>query len=116
MVQILVEWSFHNAFQLHVQYKDFKCKPDTADCCHQWILYNQPDFANVISLLEETCQAWSFDVIFLPKFHCELNFIEQCWGYAKRIYHMCPVSSKEIDLENNVITSLDSIPIDSMCR
>ena len=86
MVQILVEWGFHNAFQLHVQYKDFKCKPDTADCCCQWILYNQPDFANVISLLEETCQAWGFDVIFLPKFYCELNFIEQCWGYAKRIY------------------------------
>lgn len=116
MAQILVERGFANAFSLRAECKDFKCKPGAEDCCCRRILYNQHDFVNVISLLEITCQARGFDVIFLPKFHCELNFIEQCWGYAKRIYRMCPVSSKEIDLENNVVSSLDSIPIESMRR
>ncbi|KAJ7114988.1 hypothetical protein C8R44DRAFT_562140, partial [Mycena epipterygia] len=37
-----------------------------------------------------------------------------CWGYAKRIYRMFPTSSKEEDLERNVIAALDSVPIESM--
>jgi transposase len=37
----------------------------------------------VESLLETYCKSCGVNVIFLPKFHCELNFIEQCWGYAK---------------------------------
>jgi len=48
---------------------------------------------------------------FITKFHCELNLIEQCWGAAKWIYCMYPVSSKEADLEANVISALDSVPI-----
>ncbi|KAG1891993.1 hypothetical protein F4604DRAFT_2865 [Suillus subluteus] len=49
-------------------------------------------------------------------FHCELNFIEQCWGYAKRIYRQYPTSSKEVDLERNVLSALESVPLDSMRR
>ncbi|KAF9218211.1 hypothetical protein BS17DRAFT_674456, partial [Gyrodon lividus] len=51
---------------------------------------------------------------FLLKFHCELNFIEQCWGYAKQLYHCYPSSSKEANLELDVITALDSVPLKSM--
>ena len=80
------------------------------------VLFNQPDFVNVESQLESVCKARGFQVIFLPKFHCELNFIEQCWGYAKCIYCHYPASSKEKDLEWNVLTALDSIPLESMCR
>ena len=60
------------------------------------------------------CKKRNFEVLFLPKFHCELNFIEQCWGYAKQIYWDYPVSSKEADLERNVLSALESVPLDSM--
>jgi hypothetical protein len=65
-------------------YKDIRC------CC---ILFNEPDFVHIDTILKATCNAHGFRVIFLPKFHCELNFIEQCWGYAKRLYRLNPESS-----------------------
>ena len=79
-------------------------------------LYNQPDFANVPSLLEITCRSKGFSVLFLPKFHCELNFIEQCWGYAKRIYRLNPESSREDVLKRNALAALESIPLTTMRR
>jgi transposase len=78
------------------------------------MLYNEPDFVNVKSLLEIACEARGFRAIFFPKFHCELNFIEQCWGYSKRIYREFPASSKEADLEHNVLVALESIPLASI--
>jgi hypothetical protein len=83
-------------------------------CCCQRVLYNQPDFVNVKSNLEMICEARGFQVIFLPKFHCQINFIEQCWGYAKRVYQQFPVTSKETDLEHNVLEALESVPLESM--
>lgn len=80
------------------------------------MLYNEPDFIKVKSLLEIACEARGFRAIFLPKFHCELNFIEQCWGYSKRVYRELPVSSKEADLERNVLIALESIPLHAIRR
>ncbi|KAG1778080.1 hypothetical protein EV702DRAFT_968457 [Suillus placidus] len=79
-------------------------------------MYIQPDFINVESCLETSCHAWGFDVIFLPKFHCELNFIEQCWGFVKRLYQMKVQSSSEEVLKCNVIQSLDAVPMDFTMR
>ena len=81
--------------------------------CH-WILFNEPDFKNVDSILEADAKAWGFQILFLLKFHCELNFIEQCWGHAKRRYWTFLASSKESDLEKNVIQALDEVPLISM--
>ena len=80
------------------------------------MLYNEPDFVGVQSLLEIACEARGFRAIFFPKFHCELNFIEQCWGYSKRIYRELPASSKEADLERNVLQALDSVPLVAIHR
>jgi len=99
MAIILEEQGFSNASKLKAQCKNFKCAPGATDCCCCRILYMQPDFANVDTVLEGTCKARGFTVIFLPKFHCELNFIEQCWGYAKHIYRLNPESSREDHLE-----------------
>ena len=80
------------------------------------MLSNKPDFRNVDSILEADAKAWGFQILFLPKFHCELNFIKQCWGHAKRQYRIFPPSSKEDDLEQNVLQALDEVPLISMRR
>jgi hypothetical protein len=35
-------------------------------------------------LLQEIIEAKGHKVVFYPKFHCELNYIEMYWGAAKR--------------------------------
>ena len=35
-------------------------------------------------LVKEVIESRGHKVIFYPKFHCELNFIEMFWGAAKR--------------------------------
>ena len=92
------------------------CTEGATNCCCQRILYSEPDFVAEEPLLRTVCESHGVSVLFLPKFHCELNFIEQCWGYAKRCYRMLPESSKEEDLERNVLTSLDKVPLISMRR
>ena len=122
MAIILEERGLMAESKLRAECKKFKCPSDsesptgTPVCCCRRVLYSQPDFVQVDSILETVCQARGYKIIFLPKFHCELNFIEQCWGYAKRIYRHYPPSSKEADLTKNVVSALESIPLISMRR
>ncbi|OAX33831.1 hypothetical protein K503DRAFT_836237 [Rhizopogon vinicolor AM-OR11-026] len=115
MASILTERGF-DVSKLKAQCKNFECAAGAMGCCCRRILYRQPDFANIESLLETTCKARGVQVIFLPKFHCELNFIEQCWGFAKRLYRGYPMSTKDSDLEQNVEKALDAVPLASMRR
>ena len=100
--------------KVHTECKEFKCEPGATDCCCHCILYNQPNFTNVPSLLELTCKVMGVLMIFLPKFHCKLNFIEQCWGYAKWIYQLNPESSWEDQLEKNTLDALKAVPLTSI--
>ena len=43
-----------------------------------------PDFKNEKTKIEHFLNGKGYGCIFLPKFHCELNSIERCWGQAKR--------------------------------
>jgi hypothetical protein len=54
------------------------------DCCARHILEAQPDFLAQKPLIQEIIEQRGHKVIFYPKFHCELNFIERYWGEAKR--------------------------------
>lgn len=114
MAVILEERGLVEEAKLRFECKDFKCPKDATRCCCRRVLYNRLDFVNVKSMLEIQCEARGFTVIFLPKFHCELNFIEQVWGYAKRIYRHYPASSREADLERNLVAALESVPLESM--
>ena len=105
-----------NGKKLNGECKNFKCAPGCTDCCLWRILYNQPDFANQKSALEEICEARGYRVLFFPKFQCEVNCIEQCWGFAKRVYRQFPASSAEADLERNMLAVLDAVLLTSIHR
>ncbi|KIK74438.1 hypothetical protein PAXRUDRAFT_169345 [Paxillus rubicundulus Ve08.2h10] len=114
MAQILREWGFETQAKLWYECKGFNCPAGKTACCCHCFMFNQPDFVCVESVLETVCCEKGAQVLFLPKFHCELNFIEQCWGHAKCIYRQFSASAKEADLEQNVCKALDSVTLELM--
>ena len=60
---------------------------------------------NQKSLIQETIEARGHKVIFYPKFHCELNFIEMFWGAAKNMHerivtiHLNPWKNCSLSIE-----------------
>ncbi|KAJ3884256.1 hypothetical protein GG344DRAFT_71483 [Lentinula edodes] len=101
MAQILRERGYTDAHALRAECPKFKCDPlAEGRCCCRRLLFNEPDFATGLSLLEILCK--------------ERNF--QCWGAAKRTYRLMPSSSKEEDLQHNMIASLDAIELIRMRR
>jgi transposase len=61
-----------------------KCQSGSTHCCNKRILENQPNFKAQKSLVQEIIEEAGHLCIFLPKFHCELNFIEFFWGQVKK--------------------------------
>ncbi|PPR04911.1 hypothetical protein CVT24_007155 [Panaeolus cyanescens] len=118
ITNILRERGLHTEAELRFRCgaKMGDCPPHDTGCCQRRVLYSQPDFVNVPSLLETECAEKGIQVLFLPKFHCELNFIEQCWGAAKRAYRLMPASSSEADLEKNVAQALATVDVVQMRR
>jgi hypothetical protein len=120
MVKILFKCGFENARKLLVGHPKFKCPPwapnVTPKCYCQHILYEEVDFTEGKSILEVECKKQGFEVLFLPKFHCELNFIEMCWVRAKYHYELNPPLSKEEDLWQNMISALSTVTLTEMQR
>lgn len=114
MEVILEERGLIKESKLRAECKGYKCAPGQNACCARRVLFNQPDFVEVKSLLEDACAGHGFRILFLPKFHCELNFIEQCWGFAKRIYRQYPPSKGEEDLQTNLLSALEAVPLTTM--
>ena len=92
----------------------FKCPPCAHDCCCHCILHCKPYFKHVETVLETTWKGHSFQVNFLPKFHCKLSFIKQWWGYAKQLYHLNLESSHKDILKKIALAALNSVPLESM--
>jgi transposase len=53
-------------------------------CCCKRLLALQPDFRSETSALERVAVSGGHRCLFLPKYHCELNWIERYWGAAKK--------------------------------
>ena len=85
-------------------------KVDNLQCCARRILSECPDFKIDKCWLEETVESLGCSLIFLPKFHCELNFIEMLWGSVKaQLRRQCTFSFKE--LGERLPFQLDNIPV-----
>ena len=121
MAIILEERGYVNTHKLRAECKNFKCAApelgtSSQACCCRRLLFNEPDFVNVKSILELHCEKRGFKVLFLPKFHCELNPLEMVWGRAKYHYRLNPPSSKEEDLQHNMLKALDDVTLEEMRR
>ncbi|KAF9504090.1 hypothetical protein BS47DRAFT_1374421 [Hydnum rufescens UP504] len=89
MAVILEECGYQNAQTLHAQYPDFKCEKGAVNCyCHQ-LLFSEPDFIDVNSILEGHCRECGFTY---------------------------PPSSTIEDVEKNALNALEAVPLLSMRR
>jgi hypothetical protein len=111
MEVIICEWGLWPQKGLNAQCEGFKCEAGKTDCCCRRLLFTQPDFENQKSHLEEFITTQGHICDFYPKYHCELNFIEQYWGAAKLIYRTSPKTKDMKEMEENVKNALDNVPI-----
>ena len=113
MAYILEEHRLVKESKLHAECKNFKCAPPllivvvTMFCTINPTSHMFPQFLKMHAMLVDL--GW---YIFLNV--TELNFIEQCWGYAKRIYWLNLPSSKEEVLERYALAALISISLAQM--
>ena len=115
MQQIIEERGLWPAAGLRAQCEGFKCNGHTACCCRR-LLFTQPDFQSQKSQLEEYITSRGHICDFYPKFHCELNFIEQYWGAAKLCYRSSPRTANIDEMEKNMLACLDDIPASQILR
>lgn len=69
------------------------------------------DFKYEKTKVEHMVSNRGYRAIFIPKFHCELNPIEACWGHAKR-YSRSHCDYSFPGLEKTVNPALNSVPLD----
>jgi hypothetical protein len=89
------------------------CDPASTQCCMKRILDLQPDFQEQQSLIQEVIEDAGHLCIFLPKFHCELNFIEFFWGAVKRYLRENPDRTFK-GLQENMQPALASVPLETI--
>ncbi|KIO24591.1 hypothetical protein M407DRAFT_76769, partial [Tulasnella calospora MUT 4182] len=118
MEVILRERGLWPSGRLRAECEGFKCADPNRkfDCCARRLLFNQPDFINQKSLLQELVESRGHHFLYYPKFHCELNFIEMCWGRAKYAYRMYGIPWNEAQQAERVRQALDSVSHLSMVR
>ena len=96
---------------LAAQCPEFHCPTGHTDCCCRRLLFSQPDFMAQKSQLQELIELRGHLCDFYPKYHCELNFIEQYWGAAKFQYRGAPRPTTAMAMEKLVKDSLDRVPL-----
>ena len=80
-------------------------------CCSTYCLSQEPDFLAQREWLREVLEDLGHSVIYYPKYHCELNYIEMIWAYLKA-YLRRHCSYNFDDLRKSIpITLLTKIPL-----
>ena len=75
------------------------------------MLSNEPDFLEQTEWLTEVVTAAGFKIKFFPKYHCEFNFIEMVWGWAKSHHRRtCTYNYKDLK-ERLPITLSQTMPL-----
>ena len=97
----------------HLRGKCKKCEPGSFDCCCKQIIEQQANFKEQRSLVQEVIEAAGHLCIFLPKFHCKLNFIEYFWGVVKKYLHEhCDYTFET--LKKNMLEALNSVNLQTI--
>jgi hypothetical protein len=55
-------------------------------CCASKVLAGEPDFMQQRDALTEVVESAGMNIFFFPKYHCELNCIENVWGWLKQYF------------------------------
>ena len=87
-----------------------------ASCCCCHLLYTQADFALQKPLLQEYIKLHGHLCNYYPKYHCELNFIEQYWGAAKLHFRVAGHARTLDEMEKKMVNCLDDIPLEQIQR
>jgi hypothetical protein len=77
-------------------------------CCMSYVLANEPDFLAQEEWLTQVVHVAGFEIIFYPKYHCELNYIEMIWGWAKG-YHRRTCTYNYKDLKERLPKTFDDL-------
>ena len=75
------------------------------------VLANHEDFCTEKTVVENYLIGRGHKVLFVPKFHCELNPIERVWGQAK-VYTCTHTNYTLPRLRNIIRPGLDSVSLD----
>lgn len=93
----------------------FGCTLIEGGCCARSVLAAERDFREQKGRLQEELESHNQLIIFYPKFHCELNFIERYWCAAK--YYARENCQYSFDaLRSTVPLALDSVSTVSINR
>ena len=116
MEQIIRECGLWPASSLPVKCTGSKRPEGQASCCCRHILYSQLDFALQKPLLQEYVESCGHLCDFYPKYHCELNFIEQYWGAAKLRFCVAGRARTLAEMQSKMLECLDDVPLQQIRR
>jgi hypothetical protein len=111
MEQIIHEHGLWPERGLPVECASPKRPEGSASCCCRHLLYTQLDFASQKPLLQEYINLCGHLCDYYPKYHCELNFIEQYWGVAKLQFHVAGHARTLNEMERKMLGCLDDVPL-----
>lgn len=116
MEQIICERGLWPESGLPVECAGNKCPQGQSSCCCCHLLFTQTDFVSQKPLLQEHIESRGHLCDFYPKYHCELNFIEQYWGAAKLRFQTAGHARTLEAMQKNMLACLDDIPLEQIRR